>query len=73
MDEHQLQFIADVFFQVRGVVTQGLAGLGPITGFALLPAPVRVILPPGISFYTFETISYTIDVYRGNSWYSVFV
>lgn len=26
---------------------------------------VRVILPLGISFYTFETISYTVDVYRG--------
>jgi len=24
-----------------------------------------VILPMGISFYTFETVSYTIDVYRG--------
>ncbi len=25
-----------------------------------------VILPVGISFYTFQTLSYTIDVYRGN-------
>jgi alginate O-acetyltransferase complex protein AlgI len=25
----------------------------------------RVLLPFGISFYTFETISYTVDVYRG--------
>jgi D-alanyl-lipoteichoic acid acyltransferase DltB (MBOAT superfamily) len=25
----------------------------------------KVILPFGISFYTFETISYTVDVYRG--------
>jgi alginate O-acetyltransferase complex protein AlgI len=54
------------FFKYVEWVTQGLAGLGPIAGFALLPAPVRVILPPGISFYTFETISYTIDVYRGD-------
>lgn len=26
---------------------------------------IQVILPFGISFYTFETISYTVDVYRG--------
>ena len=25
----------------------------------------RIILPVGISFYTFQTISYTVDVYRG--------
>ena len=24
-----------------------------------------IVLPPGISFYTFQTLSYTIDVYRG--------
>jgi len=27
---------------------------------------LRVILPVGISFYTFQTMSYTIDVYRGH-------
>lgn len=31
-----------------------------------LPIPVmQVILPVGISFYTFQALSYTIDVYRG--------
>jgi D-alanyl-lipoteichoic acid acyltransferase DltB (MBOAT superfamily) len=25
----------------------------------------RIVLPVGISFYTFQTISYTVDVYRG--------
>ncbi len=29
------------------------------------PATLRVFLPVGISFYTFQTLSYTIDVYRG--------
>jgi alginate O-acetyltransferase complex protein AlgI len=28
---------------------------------------MRVILPIGISFYTFQTMSYTIDVYRGDA------
>ena len=31
-------------------------------GFSLL----KLALPIGISFYTFQTLSYTIDVYRGN-------
>jgi len=27
--------------------------------------PINVILPVGISFYTFQVLSYTIDIYRG--------
>lgn len=41
---------------------------------------LELILPVGISFYTFQTLSYTIDVYRGNIkaernffWYALFV
>ncbi len=33
--------------------------------YAALPFLVKFGLPVGISFYTFENISYTIDVYRG--------
>ena len=29
------------------------------------PGALRIILPVGISFYTFQSLSYTIDVYRG--------
>tara|TARA_R100000935_G_scaffold1517_1_gene4873 strand:+ start:54448 stop:55899 length:1452 start_codon:yes stop_codon:yes gene_type:complete len=40
-----------------------------ITAFTLLGSPIQantlnIILPVGISFYTFQTLSYTIDVYR---------
>jgi len=40
-----------------------LSGFQALTG---RPVPVlHVLLPVGISFYTFQTLSYTIDVYRG--------
>ncbi len=34
-------------------------------GGEISPQSLNVILPVGISFYTFQTLSYTIDVYRG--------
>ncbi|MGB5982879.1 MAG: MBOAT family O-acyltransferase [Nonlabens sp.] len=33
-------------------------------GIELSPSTLNIILPVGISFYTFQTLSYTIDVYR---------
>jgi len=30
------------------------------------PVLLRLVLPMGISFYTFQTLSYTVDVYRGD-------
>jgi D-alanyl-lipoteichoic acid acyltransferase DltB (MBOAT superfamily) len=33
--------------------------------FGLSAIPLDVLLPVGISFYTFQSMSYTIDVYRG--------
>jgi alginate O-acetyltransferase complex protein AlgI len=38
--------------------------LGAI-GLHVQPAHLDVLLPVGISFYTFECLSYTIDIYRG--------
>lgn len=34
-------------------------------GYGTLDGLTRVVLPLGISFYTFQSMSYTIDVYRG--------
>ena len=34
-------------------------------GGSIQPNSLNIILPVGISFYTFQTLSYTIDIYRG--------
>lgn len=40
-----------------------LSSFGSVTGIAM--PVIKVTLPIGISFYTFQVISYVIDVYRG--------
>ena len=40
-----------------------LETLGAVSG--MQTPPLSIALPIGISFYTFQTLSYTIDVYRG--------
>ena len=42
-------------------VTQSLL----LAGIEIEPELLRLTLPVGISFYTFQTLSYTIDIYRG--------
>jgi len=42
-----------------------LAALLASAGLAVSPVTLDVVLPVGISFYTFQTLSYSIDVYRG--------
>jgi alginate O-acetyltransferase complex protein AlgI len=47
-------FFIDSFTQLLGAF-----------GLEVMPYTLEIILPVGISFYTFQTMSYTIDVYRG--------
>ena len=42
-----------------------LENLHALVGDGALGDALSIVLPPGISFYTFQTMSYTIDVYRG--------
>src|SRR5680860_358515 len=53
------------FFKYFGFFVDSLASLGDSVGVNLSGPVIDVILPVGISFYTFQTMSYTIDVYRG--------
>lgn len=50
-------------FKYTGFVSDILRSVPP---FAFMPK-IRLPLPIGISFYTFQTISYVIDVYRGDT------
>ena len=50
------------FFKYAGLLAGTLSSL---TGLSV-PTP-SVALPIGISFYTFESLSYSIDIYRGDA------
>lgn len=67
---------AKLFVTSSVLINLGLLGVFKYTDFLLgvfntatgnqLPL-LHLALPVGISFYTFQTMSYTIDVYRGNA------
>ena len=52
------------FFKYYTFTAENLNQLLRLVGADLFPI-FQITLPIGISFYTFETMSYTIDVYRG--------
>src|SRR5262249_28369307 len=53
-----------VFKYANFVIDNGVA-LSRALGLPAEEWPYRVLLPLGISFHTFQGISYTVDVYRG--------
>ncbi len=52
-----------VFKYTNFFLESGVA-IGNLLGADLVFTRVEILLPAGISFYTFQTLSYTIDVYR---------
>ena len=52
------------FFKYLIFFTENTIGLFNIFDVMLDPIIFKIILPLGISFYTFQTISYTVDVYK---------
>jgi alginate O-acetyltransferase complex protein AlgI len=54
------------FFKYGNFVMENVVWLSGFAGNPTQYTPMDIILPVGISFYTFQTLSYTIDVYRGH-------
>lgn len=52
-------------FKYYNFFVENLALLVKSFGYDLGWTTINIILPVGISFYTFQALSYTIDVYRG--------
>jgi alginate O-acetyltransferase complex protein AlgI len=53
------------FFKYGNFALENTRWLLAHLGIAYHPAHLGIILPIGISFYTFHSLSYTLDVYRG--------
>ena len=52
------------YFKYLIFFSENTFGLLNLMGFKIDPILLKIILPLGISFYSFQTISYTVDVYR---------
>lgn len=53
------------FFKYFNFFTDSFVNLLQGFGLDASPSTLNIVLPVGISFYTFQTMSYTIDIYRG--------
>ena len=57
-----LGFLA--FFKYRDFLLDNFTTVVNTYGYGYQSQPMDIILPMGISFYTFQTMSYTIDMYK---------
>lgn len=55
------------FFKYGTFLLDNFVALSHFIGFDYNPAKPNIILPAGISFYTFTTLCYTIDMYKKES------
>ena len=55
-----------VFFKYLAFFNQNLIALSHWLGFPYPEKVIEIILPIGLSFHTFQSLSYVIEVYRGN-------
>lgn len=54
-----------VIFKYLNFLLESVNDLTSLLAIPLHPVTVKLMLPVGISFYTFQTISYVLDVYYG--------
>lgn len=63
-------FIANLgilfFFKYFNFMLENINSLLLRFGCSVVEKPFDIVLPVGISFYTFQALSYTMDVYRGD-------
>ncbi|RMG71007.1 MAG: MBOAT family protein [Bacteroidetes bacterium] len=52
-------------FKYYGFFVDSFIDLFRALGYEMSDRTLQIILPVGISFYTFQTLSYSIDIYRG--------
>src|ERR1700721_774526 len=55
------------YFKYGHFLLDNFAPLASMAGFQYSPPKSSIILPIGISFYTFATMSYTLDIYLRRS------
>ena len=53
------------FFKYFNFFSQSFAGLFASVGLEASDVTLNIVLPVGVSFYTFQSMSYTISIYRG--------
>ena len=54
------------FFKYFNFVSESLTAVFRLFAIQMNPLLLNLLLPVGISFYTFQTLSYVIDVYKGD-------
>ena len=60
------------FFKYSGFLIENFRAVLQLVSIEFVPPRMDIILPVGISFYTFQTLSYTLDIYFGKTrpWHS---
>jgi len=54
------------FFKYFNFINENIGTLSQFMGLTFRPSTLDIILPIGLSFHTFQSMSYTIEVYRGH-------